>query len=168
MTQLHAQPYDLSAYGFYFESEAEFNDKASKARNDYGQPVEEFEIQFIEGDGIDCELFEALSVNQCNLAGYFQAVDEWDEDDKVRVILHLREGMQFDLEAHDPKCDFLMDFYEDMTMRELAEEFVNDGVFGEIPKSLEYYLDYDAIARDLCADYSEASVNGKNYIYRCD
>jgi antirestriction protein len=32
---------------------------------------------------------------------------------------------------------------------------------------LQYYLDYDAIARDLGADYSEIRIAGKNLIYRC-
>ena len=47
MTQLHAQPYDISASGFYFDSLEDYQAKAAKARNDYGDPVEEFEIQFI-------------------------------------------------------------------------------------------------------------------------
>jgi hypothetical protein len=44
MTQLFAQPYDISATGFYFETEEEFTSKASALRNGYGDQVEEFEI----------------------------------------------------------------------------------------------------------------------------
>ena len=53
MTKFHAQPYDISATGFYFESAEEFSAKLSKAVNDYGDPVEEFEILFIDDDSTD-------------------------------------------------------------------------------------------------------------------
>ncbi len=54
--QLHAQPYDLAATGFYFETYEEYADKSAKLRNDYGDRVEEFEIQFIDGEAIDCDM----------------------------------------------------------------------------------------------------------------
>ncbi|WP_299624300.1 hypothetical protein [uncultured Tateyamaria sp.] len=54
--QLHAQPYDLAATGFCFEDYDDYAQKATKLRNDYGDPVEEFEIQFIDGEAIDCDL----------------------------------------------------------------------------------------------------------------
>jgi hypothetical protein len=50
MTTLHAQLYDISANGFYFETAAEYNEKARKLVNSYGQPVEKFELQFIDGE----------------------------------------------------------------------------------------------------------------------
>lgn len=37
----------------------------------------------------------------------------------------------------------------------LAQDLVDDGCFGDIPKSLEYYIDYSAIGRDLSYDYTE-------------
>ena len=46
MMQLHAQPYDLAATGFNFETAEEYGTKAAALQNDYGEPVEEFEIQF--------------------------------------------------------------------------------------------------------------------------
>ncbi len=45
-------------------------------------------------------------------------------------------------------------------MKELAEQFVEDGLFGDIPQNLQYYIDYDAIARDLEFDYTETEVIG--------
>ncbi len=66
MTQLFAQPYDISASGFYFNTAEEYTTQASKLRNSYGQPVEEFELQFIDGESIDADLFKALNVNQSN------------------------------------------------------------------------------------------------------
>lgn len=168
MTQLFAQPYDLSAYGFYFESEAEYDQKADDLRNDYGQPVEEFEIQFIDGEGIDCQLFTALDVSQCSISGYFAAVEEWDDSQKVKVIIAVGEvGYNFDLSKDDPD-KFDVDLYECDTMRDLAMQFIGEGYFGDIPSAIANYLDYDAIGRDLNMDYAQAEIGGTRYIYRCD
>ncbi|MEM9211537.1 MAG: hypothetical protein AAGA63_08615 [Pseudomonadota bacterium] len=68
MVQLHAQPYDLAAKGFYFESAEEFDTKSKSNRNEYGQPVEEYEIQFIDGEDIDCDLAKAIGIHQGNFA----------------------------------------------------------------------------------------------------
>ena len=48
MTQLFAQPYDISAAGFFFGNLEEYETKSEMLRNAYGEPVEEFEIQFID------------------------------------------------------------------------------------------------------------------------
>ncbi|MEZ4784829.1 MAG: antirestriction protein ArdA [Candidatus Kapaibacterium sp.] len=42
-----------------------------------------------------------------------------------------------------------MDIYHVDSMRELAQMFVDEGLFGDIPENLQYYIDYDAIASDL-------------------
>lgn len=164
--QLHAQPYDISAVGFYFDSYDDYTAKAAALRNDHGDPVEEFEIQFIDGDHIDCDLARAIGINQANLKQYFDAVDGWDDDDKTRVILAVGEcGYSFGDDTQP--SDFEIDIYPFDTMRDLAVHFVEEGLFGDIPERLQFYLDYDAIARDLSVDYSEAEVAGGRLIYRC-
>ena len=45
MTTLFAQPYDVDACGFYFDSPDVYARKSSKLKNEFGQPVEEIEIQ---------------------------------------------------------------------------------------------------------------------------
>lgn len=57
---LYAQPYDISAEGFYFRDTEEYAKKSEKLCNRYGDIVEEFEIQFIDGDLLDCELAKAM------------------------------------------------------------------------------------------------------------
>lgn len=167
MTTYFAQPYDISATGFYFESAAEFQEKMSKARNDYGLPVEEFEIQFIDGEAIDAALADAWEINQANIPGFMEVVDDWDENEKRRFIIAVGEcRYTFDPAADQPD-DLDVDIYHVDSMRELAEQFVDEGLFGEIPEHLAHYIDYDAIARDLSADYSETTVAGERLIYRC-
>lgn len=59
-----------------------------------------------------------------------------------------------------------IEIYHISSMRELAEQFVEEGMYGEISESLQYYIDYDAIARDLGMEYSETAVAGEHLIYR--
>ena len=40
-------------------------------------------------------------------------------------------------------------FYPEMTLKDVAEELVSEGMFGEVPEPLMFYIDYEAIARDL-------------------
>ena len=167
MTQLHAQPYDISANGFYFESLDELTKKAAENRNDYGDPVEEYEIQFTDGNAIDCALADAVAINQANIGQYFDIVEAWSHDDKLRYILAVGEcGYAFDLDNDDPN-ELDVDIYQLNSLRELAEQFVEDGIMGDIPDSLLTYFDYDALARDLAVDYSETVIAGQSIIFRC-
>ena len=48
-----------------------------------------------------------------------------------------------------------------------ALQFVDEGLFGDIPEHLRNYLDYDAIARDLACDYASTTIAGNRLAYRC-
>ena len=164
---LYAQPYDLAATGFYFGDYDTYKEKVAKLLNDYGDPVEEFEIQFIDGKAVDYEFSKAWGINQANIKSYFDAVNDWEDWQKIPFIIAVGEcGYSFDPETVCPD-DFEVDIYDVASMRELAEQFVDEGLFGEIPEHLEFYIDYDAIARDLAMDYSETTLAGERYIYRC-
>lgn len=165
MTELYAQPYNIDANGFYFDSVERYQEQAKDLTDSFGQPVEEFEIQFIDGDEIDCDLFEAIGVYQNNIGQFFDAVENWDEDEKTRVIIACNEcGYNIDRDTRPD--DFDLDIYELDTLKELAEQFVDEGLFGDIPENIRYYLDMDAIARDLGMDYSETRIAGRNLVYR--
>lgn len=167
MTTLYAQPYDISATGFYFDSAENYAQKAAKNFNPYGGLVEEYELQFIDGESIDAALFDALSVDQCNFGQFLDACDSWDDFQKQKVIIAVGEcGYNFTLGTDDP--DSLdVDIYPVESLKELAEQFVDEGLFGEIPVSIQNYLDYDAIARDIGMDYAETTVAGERLVYRC-
>ena len=167
MSTFYAQPYDISANGFFFESAEEWAELSAKAINCHGFPVEEFEIQFIDGERIDAALAEALDVHQGNVADFFEREVEWDEHQKRVTIIATSEcGYALDLECCDPDS-FDVDIYELDTMRALAEQFVDDGLFGDIPEHLANYIDFDAIARDLAMDYGQTCIAGTLLIYRC-
>ncbi len=167
MPFLYAQPYDVSASGFYFESLDDYREKAGKAVNACGQLVEEYEIQFIDDDDIDCALAGAWGLNQANFAAFLEAVEDWDAHDKTRFIIAVGEcSYAFDPEHADPD-EFDVDVYDMGSLKELAEHFVDEGLFGDIPEQLQFYIDYDAIARDLSVDYSETEIAGQRLVYRC-
>ncbi|MEP1932151.1 MAG: antirestriction protein ArdA [Nisaea sp.] len=168
MTTLFAQPYDIAACGFYFESFEDYQQIAAKSINRYGEPVEEFEIQFIDGEDLNCALAGAWNLSQANISSYFEAVEDWDDTDKIKAIIALDElGLTLDHIADDPdRMDIQISQIKDM--RGLAIEFVDEGLMGRIPEHLKTYLDYDAIARDLEMDYSETEIAGETYIYRAD
>ncbi len=166
MIKLYAQPYDISATGFYFDSSDDYSKNYDNCRNDYGDQVEEFGIQFIDGNLIDAQLFKALDINQANFAEFFDKAKTWNAEQKTKIIIAIGEcGYSFDFTSNTPD-DFEIDIYELDNMKELAEQFVDEGLFGEIPKSIQSYLDYDAIARDLGFDYNEIEMGGQNLIYR--
>jgi len=114
---------------------------------------------------LDCELAEAIDLNQGNLAAYFEAVDNFSDYEKHKTIIacgdlgeYFCEGTQAD--------DFEIDIYYVDSLKDLAEQFVDEGLFGDIPDHLEFYIDYEAIARDLRVDYSEIIINGQRLVYR--
>lgn len=162
---LHAQPYDITACGFYFESYEDYAEKSAKLRNDYGERVEEFDIEFIDGEAIDCEFAKAIGINQVNLADYLTCVEDWEDWEKTLVIIAVGEcGYSFD--AQECPDSHGIDIYHVDSLRELAEQFVEEGLFGDIPERLQFYIDYEAIARDLACEYTEATIAGERLVYR--
>jgi len=79
-----------SRRGLLLQDAEEYEEKAAKTRNDYGQPVEEYELQFIDGESIDAQLFKALGVNQCNFPQFLEACDGWDDQQKQKIIIAWR------------------------------------------------------------------------------
>jgi len=126
-----------------------------------------FEIQFIDGERIDAALAEAWGLNQANLPRFFEIVDDWSDDQKQRFIIAVGEcGSDFDPASVDPD-DFDVDLYAVDSLRNLAEQFVDDGLYGEISQHLAHYIDYDAIARDLAFDFSQTEIAGRRLFYAC-
>ncbi len=167
MTRLFAQPFNIDAKGFSFDSEAEFAAKSTSHQDRFGQPVEEYEIQFIDGERLDAELASALPLNQTNVGIFYNLVERWEDHEKIRCIIANGEcGYQFD-PSRDDIDQLDIDIYEVDSLKELAERFVDEGLFGDVPEAFQYYIDYDAIARDLSADYTTTTINGEHIAYRC-
>lgn len=167
MTNLYAQPYDISASGFYFKTDEEFQTKSKGLRNDYGEPVEEYEIQFIDGEQIDCELAQAFCLNQANFVLYLEYAKQWNTHEKTCFIIANGEcGYNFN-PKHENINTLEIDIYDVSNLKELAEQFVDEGFYGDIPKPIELYIDHEAMARDLAMDFAMTEIAGNRFAYRC-
>ena len=160
--QYHATPYDISATGFYFSNYEEYTEKAAAHKNEYGDPVEEFEIQFIDGE--NHQLFNALSVNQATLKEWFDDFEDLDFEDEVKAI-YLAEYLSCSSSEILGHMDDV-NLFEGSAL-EYAEQFIEDtGMLDEMPENLRYYFDTKAFARDMVlgGDVSEVEINGTNYV----
>ncbi|MEP3247786.1 MAG: antirestriction protein ArdA [Sneathiella sp.] len=167
MTQLYAQPYDISATGFYFESYKDYQAKVARAVNHYGDPVEEFEISFVDGEDINSDLAKVWCLNQANLKAFYEAVDAWSNRQKIHYIIAVGEcGYEHNAIVDDPE-QIDITIYRLRSLRELAEELMEEGIFGDVPEHLSSYIDYERIARDLEYEYSSITIAGEFLLYRC-
>ena len=141
MAKLYAQPYSNEHTGFYFESMEEF-DSGMEQLNNSG--CEEVEIQFIDGDTHHSSLFSAASINQSTVSFWFDELEDLTTNDAIRICFLLDLGMSLSdaLNRYDEVC------LHYGTARDYAQELIEETT--EIPENLRYYIDYKAIARDMC------------------
>jgi antirestriction protein len=161
LSVLYANPYNLDAHGFYFASAEDFQAKASENVDRWGQPVEEYMIDYI--DGPDADLFSACGIYQCDLE-LWEEIEDLEEYEKpvlfycVDILgMTAREGMT-SLEDYSVRQG---------TAQEYAEEYVDSiGILDSMPENLRYYLDTEAFARDMVlnGDIYEFEFNGNSYM----
>lgn len=140
MTTFYAQPYSLDHTGFYFGSLEEFE---TGMENLNKRGCEEVELQFIDGESHHAQLAEAAGVNQANIALWFETLDDLDEDDATRLTFLLERGFKLEdaLDRFDEVC-----LYKGRAAH-YAQELIEETT--QIPENLRYYIDYEAIARDM-------------------
>ncbi|HHK5646388.1 antirestriction protein ArdA [Serratia nevei] len=158
-TTLYAQPYNGDAQGFYFHSFQEYEQKSENLRDRFGNVVEEFELQFI--DGSDSELFEACRINQANLSVWFDEIELLDDNEKV-ALCFLLSDLGYNLED-------AMEKIEDVSIQEGDLQSVAEELFDElyeVPQAIAPYIDYEKFARDceLNGDLRSFDFDGKNYV----
>jgi antirestriction protein len=140
MTTFYAQPYSTDHTGFYFESIDQY-ETGMKRLNKQG--CEEVEIQFIDGEEHQARMAAAVTIYQCNVHRWFEELDDLDDTAATQISFLLDLGYSI--------AD-AMDRYEDVCLfagkaSDYADDIINETT--EIPEGLAYYIDYDAIARDM-------------------
>ena len=102
----------------------------------------------------ECEYMEDINEysNLTELNEIAEKMETLNSSDIKKFKALIQEGYDFEYSFNNYED---MEMYEEINMNELAEQFVEDGLFGDIPKALINYIDYDAIARDLSMDYTE-------------
>ena len=154
MTTYHAQPYSLDATGFYFDNLDDYEAKFEANKDSFGAPVEEYEIQFIDGAG--AELFKALGIDQSTLKIWFDHAESLDKNEQA--ALSYLTGECLGMSPHDA-----LDTVDDVCLfegaiKDYAEEYF-DEVYPDLPEALRHYIDMEAFARDL-------DLNGDVYGFR--
>jgi antirestriction protein len=95
-----------------------------------------------------------------------EAMEDFSDDDLLKLRFLSYEGYN-EREVIDQGIDtYDVDIYDYRdnksftdTFELLASDFIDEGLFGEIPKALEFYIDYERIARDLRMEYCEYEPN---------
>ena len=157
----HAQPYSLDARGFYFTDMDDYQAKYDANRNRFGLHVEEYEIQFIDGDSEDAQLFEAVGIDQGSIGKFFELIDEMDDYQKPGLYFLLDMG--YDLDDALDKIDDVM--IQEGSLEEAAETLFDEIYLEQIPANLQSYIDYSAFARDCeySGDFREFEFVGTTY-----
>jgi hypothetical protein len=159
MTTLHATPYNIDAVGFYFESLDEYIDKSSSLLDRFGNVVEEFEIQFIDGE--NAQLFIACGINQSNLKKWFEEIECLEDYEQLSLFVLLSAGYNLEnaMDKLDEPC------ISECSLKDAATELFDECYAGSIPENLKSYIDYDAFARDveIGGDMVEFEYNHKTY-----
>ncbi len=162
MNIYHATPYDISAAGFYFKTYEEYLEKTAHHTNDYGDPVEEFEIQFIDGDNY--ELFNALRVCQASLELWFADFEDLDGYDLIRAT-YLAEYTGYEADDIQHRLDDIHLF--EGTAQEYVEQYIEDtGILDQIPEHLRFYFDVERFTNDMLlgGDITEVTIQNTNFI----
>jgi len=141
---LYANPYDTSQTGFYFkdfdEFQEKFDAKYKKSR------VEEYEIDFIDGDEIAQLLFEGMKVHQGNIEEYFEKLEQVEDMEDYE-----KPGFFYLVEDRD--LESALENYEEVMMFEGSLEdaaYDYSDQMGEIDQAnADMYFDYEKFGRDL-------------------
>lgn len=141
--RLHATPYNLDASGFYFTNAEEYKTKSSTHFDNYGILVEEFEIQFIDGD--DAALFNACSINQSNLNIWFDDIEFLQDYEKVNLY-YLVAIAGYNLEQALNKID--EPSISESNLLDAATELFDECYLHSVPANVHCYIAYDQFARD--------------------
>lgn len=112
---------------------------------------EEYAIHDYECDIRGIEIDEYSNIGQLNeLAERLAELYESDKEHLAAFMEAICSDLEYALDNYTNHT-----FYANKSLEELAEEFVEDGCWGDIPEGLINYIDYGAIARDLSCDYTE-------------
>lgn len=160
MSTFFAQPYSLDAVGFYFDTLEAYTEKSECLLDSFGNPVEEFELQFIDGD--DCELFSACGINQGNLHTWFETIIDLSDQEKT-ALFYLRSVLGYNLENALDKLEDVN--LSEGNLKDVAGTLFDEFYLNDVPESVRAYIDYEKYARDceLGGDLCEFDFNGTTW-----
>jgi antirestriction protein len=153
-----AQPLSGSQ-GFYFSTLDQYQRHAELLK---ACGVEEFELQYIDGD--NAELWAAADISQANIGEWLELLDTLEEYQEP-ALFFLMDHHGYTLAEAIPLVDDCMVWEGD------AESYAVDlmdstGELDKLPETLRYYFDYKALSRDmkLNGEIHEVTYDGTDYI----
>lgn len=161
MTTFYANPYSVSAQGFYFSSPEGFEQKSAKnIDKGTGQAVEEYSFEFIDGSDINAKLWNALvgSEGFFDIEKWYEDVEPLDLDEKAKAYWLAENLNMTDMDEILDKLDDVI-LYEGPAkdyVYDLIDDIGVEGVKGD-------YFDYDAFGRDLAFDL-DPDEEGDEYL----
>lgn len=165
--KFYANPYNTDATGFYFETYEEFTEKMEEAKDSFGNPVEEFMIDVIDGAREELQLVEAIGVSQGNIEEVIEFIDTSDDNEWPTVFFLLDNNICYDLDDAKRKSrDYSVSKW---SLLDAATELFNGCYLCLIPKDsrrfIEQYINYDSFANDceVDGDMVEFEFGGKTY-----
>lgn len=161
--KFYANPYNIGAIGFYFESNDEFLEKAAALRDSCGNVVEEFEIEVMDGSPEEIQLVNATGLNQCNLKDVIEYIDESNESEWPALFYLLDNAIVRNLDEAKEKIDDVC--LTESSLIDAATELFDDCWGSAIPDNIKIYIDYEKFARDceIGGDMTEFRFGGKTY-----
>lgn len=158
--KFYANPYNPSATGFYFESTEELEEKFAELKDEFGSPVEEFEIDAIDGTREEMELFERVEVNQSNIAEFIEFIDTSDEETWPAVYFLLERYTLEGSISRAEECNVVQS-----SLLDAASNLFDECYGYSIPEELRIYIDYEKFAADIKygGDMVEFEFGGKTY-----
>jgi len=126
----------------------------------FGNSVEEFEIQFIDGE--DAQLFSACEINQGSLSVWFDSVADLSDHEKA-ALYYLCGELSYSVDVALNNLD-QVSLYEGK-LQAAAEELFDEIYLDGLPDAVRTYIDYEKFARDceLGGDMSEFDFVGTTW-----
>ena len=150
MATIYANPYDMEAKGFYFDDFDEYQKKYAKNKNSYGQPVEEYSFEFIDGDQVEALIWRLLGGDgdsiYFKMEDYFDLVGELPVNPPPEFVI----GLEF---LVDDQGMSLEDALEKVDQLIITQGDASDYAYMSVDEfgfpDNDYYFDYEKYGRDL-------------------
>lgn len=106
------------------------------------------EYMITEWEWEDTEYFKLSEwENLDKLVERVEELSELDSSEEMIVAAYMENGSDFEY-AIEHKEDGTV-YFEATKMLDIAYEAVDNGLYGSIPENIKFYIDYEAIARDI-------------------
>jgi hypothetical protein len=148
----YAQPY-ANAAGFYFSTLDEFEAGMKKLLR---RGIEEVELQFIDGDSADADLFNELKISPVTLELWFDEVQPLEEYEKAGLYgLNDAGGKDIEEMIHQVKME--NPIRHEGTVLDYARSYVDDVGIENMGESAHTYFGYEKFGESIKNDILTSS-----------